>query len=63
MYMGSFVKHDEPFLTFELRCQLTSDLILKYKTHEYYDKLLTLIKSDIYEDLILAQEIMNKLAI
>ena len=48
---------------FNLRCKLTSDLILKYKEHKYYNNLLTLIKSDLYEDLILAQEIMNKLAI
>ena len=48
---------------FDLRCKLTSDLILKYKKHKYYNNLLTLIKSELYEDLILAQEIMNKLAI
>lgn len=49
--------------TFNFRCKLTSDLILKYKQHKYYNNLLTLIKSELYEDLILAQEIMNKLAI
>jgi hypothetical protein len=49
--------------TFNLRYKLTSDLILKYKEHKYYNNLLTLIKSDLYEDLILAREIINKLAI
>lgn len=53
----------DQFFYFSLRAKLTSDLILKYKQHKYYNNLLTLIKSELYEDLILAEEIMNKLAI
>lgn len=52
-----------PFNTFELRCKLTSLTILKYKNHKAYPVLSVLIKSNLEEDLILAQEIMNKLAI
>lgn len=54
-----------PFETFDLRCKLTSRLVLRYKhlNKDTYDKILILIKSDLYEDLILAQEILNKLAI
>lgn len=51
------------FHYFSLRSKLTSDLILKYKNHKSYEILLTLIKSELYKDLVLAQEIMNKLAI
>lgn len=53
----------DPYEIFDLRCQLTSKLILNFKKHKYFPKLLILIKSDLPEDLILAQEIMNKLAI
>lgn len=54
-----------PFETFDLRCKLTSKLVLRYKhlNIDTYNKILTLIKSDLYEDLILAEEIMKKLAI
>lgn len=51
------------FNTFDLRCQLTSKLILKGKHLKEFNNLLTLIKSDLYEDLIIAQEIMKQLAI
>ena len=51
------------FSSFDLRCKLTSELILKYKNKPEYNTLLTLIKSDLHEDLILAEEIMKQLAI
>ncbi len=50
---------------FNLRATLSSYLIIKGKDlpKEQKDMLLTLIKSNLYEDLILAKEIMHKLAI
>lgn len=56
---------NDPYVMFDLRCKLTSDLILRYKhlPRDKGDILLELIKSDIEEDLVLAQEIMKQLAI
>lgn len=56
---------NNPFQMFDYRARLTSRLILKFKhiSKEKKEKILLLIKSDIYEDLVLAEEIMNTLAI
>ena len=57
------IDHKRDDYMFNLRCTLTATLILKYKSYSQYDVLLTLIKSNIDEDLILAKEIMLQLAI
>ncbi len=55
----------DPFQIFDYRAQLTSRLILKFKhiSKEQKERILLLLKSDMYEDLVLAEEIMNVLAI
>lgn len=57
--------YNDPFQMFDYRAQLTSKLILKLKhiSTEQKERILLLLKSDIYEDLVLADEIMNTLAI
>jgi len=57
--------YNDPFEIFNYRAQLASKLILKLKhiSKEQKDKILLLLKSELYEDLVLADEIMNVLAI